>query len=314
MRPIDLDIALQMDGTWPGTGTALVTGVSGFVGRHVGLHLVDQGVVVVGLGRGSGIDIRNGDAVAAKVRAARPDVVFHLASAARSAEPEELYSVAVLGTVAVLEAVRQLGHRARVIVMSSSAVYGITPKDRVSEDSPADPLSHYGAAKLAQERIALAYSREAGVDVVIARSFNLLGPGLPRDLACGHFAAGIARAESGLDEAVLRTRGLDSVRDFTDVRDLARALTLLAKSGKTGEAYNISSGTPTRLRRCVDVLIGLATRPVRLESTESAQRQEIDWQVGDAARIRGLTGWRPSIALEQSLRDMLDYERGQVQP
>jgi GDP-4-dehydro-6-deoxy-D-mannose reductase len=295
-------------------GRSFVTGVSGFVGRHLESHLLAQGSAVIGQDRANGVDIRDRAAVATEMRQAAPDVVFHLASARRSAESHEVYEVAVLGTVAVLDAARQLRRRPRIVLVSSSAVYGPTPRaSSVSEERPTRPNSHYGAAKLAQECIALAYAREADLDVVIARSFNLLGPGLPGELACGHFAAEIAKAEQLEGDGVLRTRGLSAVRDFTDVRDAVRALSLLGTQGESGETYNICSGTATTLRRCVDVLSGLAIKRIHVDTSEPTPDTDISWQVGDSTRLTSLTGWRASIPVEQSLSDMLDFERRRVQ-
>jgi GDP-4-dehydro-6-deoxy-D-mannose reductase len=196
-------------------------------------------------------------------------------------------------------------------VTSSSAVYGRTPSGRpVSERTPVRPVTHYGASKLAQEEVAMRYSRSHGIPVVRTRAFNLLGPGLSSELACGAFANAIARREREGTTEPIRTGNLDSARDFTDVRDAVQAYAALAARGRAGAVYNICSGAAVTLDRCLRILLDLAARPLATEVDPARlQRDDVPIQVGDAGRVRALTGWRPSIPLERALSDMLDDSR-----
>ena len=288
---------------------ALVTGLTGFTGRYLDAHVRSLDYEVVGLGPSAELDIRDADGVAASVRASRADVVFHLAAAPRHVDPADLYAVSVVGTRNLLDAVASLERPPAVLVVSSSAIYGRTRPGRpVSERVQPRPLTHYGVAKLAQEEVALRYARAVGLRVVVARAFNLLGPGLPPDLACGAFARGIAEIER--HGGPLMTGRLDSRRDFIDVRDAVRAYVLLAEQGRSGVAYNVCSGTAVSLRRCVEILSGLTASPITVQTDPARlQRHDLVEQVGDGRRLRRRTGWEPTTTIERSLADMLDHER-----
>jgi GDP-4-dehydro-6-deoxy-D-mannose reductase len=290
---------------------ALVTGHSGFSGTHLVSHLRTAGYSVSGFDRSDGGDIRDSAAIARVVRATQPTVVFHLAAALKAQDPQELYSVNVLGTVALLEALVGLATRPVVVIVSSSAVYGPTRRDRaVSERSSLRPQTHYGASKLAQEQVALRYFHAGQLPVIRVRSFNLLGPGLPTTLACGSFVDSIARLEQADPPEALRTGNLSSERDFTDIRDVVCAYGLLAERGRAGRVYNVCSGTAVSMQHCVDILLGLAARPMRSEVDPAlVQTNDVDIQVGSHERIRALTDWRPNIPVDQSLADMLDHRR-----
>jgi GDP-4-dehydro-6-deoxy-D-mannose reductase len=288
----------------------LVTGDRGFTGRHLTEHLRRQGVEVSGLGRSNGGDIRDMAAVRAVVQAARPDVVFHLAAAPRAADPAETWSINVDGTTKLLDAVLELDQPPVVVLVSSSAVYGRTSDRPIGERTEPQPITHYGASKLAAEEVARRYVRAKRLPVIRVRTFNLLGPGLSRDLAPGAFAAAVAHLEHRPTPAPIRTGNLASWRDYTDVRDAVRAYALLAERGRAGSVYNVCSGKAVSLDYCLRTLIGLAARPLATELDPARlQANDVPTQVGDPRRLRRLTGWEPRISVEQSLADMLDYER-----
>ena len=290
---------------------ALVTGHSGFTGAHLVSHLSAVGYSVSGFDRSDGGDIRDPAALARVVRASQPDVVLHLAAALKSEDPQELYSVNVLGTVALLDALLELRTPPVVVIVSSGAVYGRTPSDRpVSERTPVRPRTHYGASKLAQEQVAMRYYHAHGMPVIRVRTFNLLGPGLPPTLACGSFVDAIVRLEHAGSDDRLRTGNLGSVRDFTDIRDVVRAYVLVAERGRAGSVYNVCSGSAVSLQHCLDVLLGLAARPIASELDPAlVQANDIEIQVGDHGRLHELTDWSPVVPVDRSLADMLDHRR-----
>jgi GDP-4-dehydro-6-deoxy-D-mannose reductase len=288
----------------------LVTGDRGFTGLHLTSHLRSEGFEVAGFGRSNGGDIRDRTAVRAATQSIRPDMVFHLAAAPKSAGPDELYSINVLGTVALLDALLELNVPPVVVLVSSSAVYGQTAGRPVTERSQPRPVTPYGAGKLAAEDVAMRYVRAHGLRVIRVRPFNLLGPGLPTELACGAFAAAVARLERLGTAEPLRTGNLKSSRDFTDVRDAVRAYVLLAERGRAGSVYNVCSGKAVSLDHCLHVLLGLAAKPIATELDPGRlQVNDVTAQVGDSNRLRALTNWKPRISIEQSLADMLDHER-----
>ena len=289
---------------------ALVTGHSGFTGRHLVSRLQTDGYAVSGFDRSDG-DIRDSEHVTRVVRTTQPEVVFHLAATLKSEDPKDLYSVNVLGTVTLLDALVGLETPPVVVVVSSSAVYGRTPAGRpVTERTVVRPQTHYGASKLAQEQVAMRYFHALGLSVIRVRTFNLLGPGLPTTLACGSFADSIARLERRATTDRLQTGNLTSARDFTDIRDVVRAYEAIAERGRAGGVYNVCSGKATSLRHCVDVLIRLAKRPIATELDPArVQESDVEVQVGDAGRLHDRTHWTPRIPIAESLADMLEYRR-----
>jgi GDP-4-dehydro-6-deoxy-D-mannose reductase len=155
------------------------------------------------------------------------------------------------------------------------------------------------------------YSDAGDVPVVIARTFNLLGPGLPTDLACGAFVDRIVRIEQGAMEPPLRTGNLSARRDFTDVRDVVRAYRLLAELGSVGGVYNVCSGLGVSVEQTLGVLLEHAIISIPVERDPAMlQAHDIPRQTGDSRRLHARTGWQPVIALRQSLLDMLDQRRG----
>ena len=312
----------------------LITGSSGFVGRHLVRYAETRGADVIGLTRGGRRvdgeparqrvgDVRDAEIVRLVVADVRPTHVVHLASTlpglpSDSGRSEEHYGVNVIGTVNLLEAVLETSPEAMVILSSSSAVYGSgTAVDRPTrETDPLEPLSHYAASKASQEFIGGYYQRSRGVRVIVARPFNLVGPGLPPGLLATDVARQVVRAEQGKGEQIVEVGPLDTGRDFLDVRDAAAAYLLLLERGEVGETYNVCSGRLTPVRECVEQLVSQARVPVSiLQVDRPTGRGEVRQQVGDGTRMREATGWQPQIALDASLRDLLEecrsgYEAG----
>ncbi|MGH1492950.1 MAG: GDP-mannose 4,6-dehydratase [Acidimicrobiales bacterium] len=293
---------------------ALITGVRGFVGPHLHAHLSECGDEVVGLDLNSGPDLRDGDGWAKVVADAKPDVIYHLAGwsdVGKSwADPTTTFAVNALGTVSVLEAAR-LADTGRVVMISSADVYGTVTPDvlPLTELHPAQPRSPYGASKQAAEAAALQYWRGHGVDTVIARPFNHLGPGQSLQFVASAFAAQIVSVESGGDSK-LRHGDLSPHRDITDVRDVVRAYRLLGTDGEPGEIYNVCSGQTVSMQHLLDALLALSNAPVETELDPDLIRP-IDLPVlrGSYAKLRAATGWEPEIHLDETLTLVLDDAR-----
>jgi GDP-4-dehydro-6-deoxy-D-mannose reductase len=220
--------------------------------------------------------------------------------------------VNVLGTVAVLEAVRAHAPGARVVVASSAEVYGAVRAagSAVPETAPLAPVSPYGASKVAAETAALQFHRAHGLDVVVARAFNAVGPGQSTDFALPGFAAQLAAIARGAGPPVLRVGNLDAERDLTDVRDVARAYALLVERGEPGSVYNVCSGGAVSIRAALDALIRASGLEVRVEVDPMRLRPaDAPRLVGDPAKLAAATGWRPEVPLERTLADLLDAAR-----
>lgn len=297
-------------------GTLFLTGAAGFVGRHLASLARAEGHEVVGVDRrdvegAHTVDLRDADRLRSVLERARPTWVVHLAGVLRSPDALAFYGAHVEGTVALLEAVVRLPTRPRVVLASSSAVYG-RATGVLREDQPAAPLTHYAASKLAQEVVAARAGAADGLEVVVARSFNVVGPGQPETLAAGAFARQIALAErTGRRE--ISVGELGATRDFVDVRDVARAYLALAARGRPGGVYNVCSGVGTTLRALLDELLLAARVPVEVRfDAGRRQAHDVPVQIGDRSRIGSEVQWAPTIPLRQSLIDLLEDWRGRV--
>ncbi|MHC4606652.1 MAG: NAD-dependent epimerase/dehydratase family protein, partial [Planctomycetota bacterium] len=244
---------------------ALVTGATGFVGPYLVRELVDAGYRVRAIAKDPGplprgVPLLRKDLSRLRgrdLRAARPDVVFHLAAVAgyyfSRAHPETAFEVNALGTARLFRALEEAGLRCRVVHVGSGDIYADRRRP-LREDDPIRPRNEYCASKACGEMLAAARAR-AGWDVVLLRPFNHIGPGQSADFVAPAFARQIARAEAGRASRVIRTGDLTPVRDFSDVRDVARAYRLAAERAPGGGPFNVSSGRGTRIRALLDLLL-----------------------------------------------------------
>ena len=181
----------------------------------------------------------------------------------------------------------------------------------LTEESPIGPSNPYAISKLAQEQLAWRAAREDGVDVIVTRSFNHTGPRQGAAFAAPNMARQIAMIEAGVAEPVIKTGNLDTLRDFTDVRDMARAYVALLHHGSPSTLYNVASGTARVLRSILDALVARARVKVRIETDPALMRpNDTPVLLGDPARLHEATGWRPEIPFDQTLVDLLNYWRG----
>ncbi len=301
---------------------ALITGINGFVGSHLAAQLCAQGAQVYGIDiapprsdnsypKLSHVfigDILASEFLAGALAAAAPTHVFHLAGVLAGAPGGNLaqYSTNVLGTVQLLEALRTVQPAARVLVNSSSAVYGRPLKQPIQEDDELRPLTAYAASKAAQEMVAIHFGSEYGLTVVRARTFNLVGPRQSPQLVTSELARQVARAELEGTTSV-RVGNLSPRRDYTDVRDAVRAYMLLASTGQSSQVYNVCSGKSHSVQESAEILLAMARVPLQLETDPTRIRSaEIDEQVGSPSRLERETEWKPEISFDASLADLLD--------
>jgi GDP-4-dehydro-6-deoxy-D-mannose reductase len=289
----------------------LVTGAGGFVGAHLVRHLEDAGDEVIELERTvDGIDSADAEPRTEAVMAAKPQVVYHLAGASDVggswSAPHETFLANALGTLNVLEAARAAGVE-RVLAVTSADVYGQVSEDELPlrEDQPLRPVSPYAASKVAADAIALQAYLGHGLAVLRVRAFNHLGPGQSDRFVAPSLAARIARNErDGGDEVPIGN--MTPLRDVTDVRDVVRAYRLLMEHGEPGAVYNVCRGKAVSVKEIADLLLSMAARPMHLVSDPALQRPvDIPILVGDNGALRRVTGWEPTIPLEQTLADVL---------
>jgi len=288
------------------------------VGRHLHAHLSDMGDDVFGCDREDGsVDIGVLDSVRQTMDRIRPEVVYHLAGwsdvGGSWSAPVEVFRANAEGTLNVLLASAEYSVQ-RVVAVSSADVYGIVNEDQlpITEDAPLRPVTPYAASKVAADYLALQAWLGSGLAVLRVRAFNHLGPGQTPKFVAPALAQRIARNE--LDGGtVVPVGNLSARRDFTDVRDVARAYRLLAERGAPGEAYNVCSGLDVSIQQLADRLLTMARQPMELKHDPDLERP-VDVPVlrGDASRVRAATGWAPEIPLEQTLADLLDDMRTRV--
>ena len=295
---------------------ALITGSEGFVGRHLTNHLTACGDDVVGIDRTTGVDLLDSGALAAAIRDADPDAVYHLGGwsdvGASWQAPVDALRVNAEGTLNVLQACRD--RDARVLVVSSADIYGKVTLGELplTEESPVRPVSPYAASKVAADMIALQAWLGYGLEVMRVRAFNHLGPGQANAFVAPALAERIARCEiDGREEVTVGN--LTPRRDFTDVRDVVRAYRALVCDGEPGEAYNVCSGADIAIAELAERLVALARRPVRLEGDPTLQRP-VDVPVlrGDHTKLTMATGWEPQIPLDVTLAAIMDEWRDRV--
>lgn len=292
---------------------ALVTGADGFVGLHLVGYLTAEGDQVVP----SSCDVTNRDAIVAEFARADADVVYHLAGQADVGgswqNPVETIRVNVEGTLNVLDAARLAGCR-RVVAITSADVYGrISEADLpIRETHDLQPVSPYAASKAAAEMVCIQAGLAHGLEVVRVRAFNHLGPGQSDRFVASAIASRIAACERE-GSTVVQVGILDARRDFTDVRDVVRAYRSLMTSGRAGEVYNVCSGTDRSVREVTDILVNLSTADITLE-TDPALVRPVDLRVlrGDNTKISGCTDWSPTIPIEQTLEDLLEFWRSNL--
>ncbi|MCL5883252.1 MAG: GDP-mannose 4,6-dehydratase [Actinobacteria bacterium] len=315
----------------------LITGISGFAGSHLTSYLRSlEGVEVAGLDLVAPgeqflelfpegpptvhcCDLAEARPLARAIEAEQPDAVVHLAARAQVAGAWEsataILETNIVCTQVLMQTLHEKAPQARVLIVSSSEVYGKVDQDRLptDENSPLKPNNPYSVSKVGQEFVGIQYHEAFGAEAVIARPFNHIGPRQVGNFVVPAFARQIAKMEAGLREPVLRVGNLESRRDFTDVRDIVRGYWLLLTSGKPGEAYNVASGVSLPISEILGKLLQLSTvSPVVENIPELMRPSDTPVVQGDTSKLRSLGDWKPEISLEQSLEDTLNYWRRQV--
>ena len=313
--------------------TVLITGITGFAGSHLAERFVTRGDTVHGIAhedppfpnlaavadrvqvhRGNILDVAS---VNAALAAARPEAVVHLAAQAvptlAALDPVSAVRVNVLGTATLLAALDAYPE-IRFVMASSADVYGAPDSELVDESAPLRPANVYAATKVASEALVREFGDRRGAATTVLRPANQNGPRQHPGLAASAFAKQIAEAEAGVAEPVVKHGVLDARRDFLDVRDMADAYARAADLADPGVAvYNVGTGVAVSVGEILETLLALARVPVRAELDPERVRSGAQATFAlDARRFRRRTGWAPRIDLRTSLKDTLEYWRGQV--
>jgi len=313
---------------------ALVTGLNGFAGSHLADFLLAQGdCEIIGGVYGDCANIAHlGNRVTyiagnltdpqfaeALLTRAQPDLIYHLAGQAFPPiswqDPWTTIEINLRSQVNLLSALVRLNMAPRMLVIGSMEEYGkVEPRDiPVTEETALRPESPYGVSKMAQDFLGLQYFLSHHLPIIRVRPSNHIGPRQSDQFVTSNFAKQVAEIELGKREPVLRVGNLSAQRDFTDVRDMARAYYLAITRGAPGEVYNIGSEYAVSIQHIVEMFLAQSRVPIRIEQ-DPARLRPSDRPVMfcSAAKFRAQTDWRPTVSLETSLRDILDYWRIQV--
>lgn len=313
---------------------ALITGAAGFAGTHLAEFLLGDGALEVwgtyhrspvpALPSLAGLqsvpcDTSDPERVRALLADVRPNWIFHLAGQSDVGGSWEsawaTFELNVRGQLNILQTMVELDLDARVLVIGSNNEYGLVKPDDLplDERTPLRPDTPYGVSKVAQDLLGLQFYLSHRLRTVRVRCFNYIGPRQGDHFVTAAFARQIAEIEAGLSEPVLRVGNLSSQRDFTDVRDVVRALRLALERCADGEVYNIGSGRSVMIERLLDILLSYARCPIQVEPDPARLRpSDVPRSVADIRKFTHATGWQPRISIEQSLRDILEYWRQTV--
>lgn len=315
----------------------LITGVTGFAGSHLaeyltklekyelyGTYLTDDSLENVSIVRKDikllKIDLVNEEEVFKLIESVKPDFVLHLAALPAVGDsfknPAGVLMNNVTAQTNLLESIRKLKLALkRIIIVSSADVYGkVDKKDLpINENTPFMPTNTYGVSKITQDFLGLQYFISYGIPIVRVRPFNHIGPRQGPGYVVADFARKIALIEKRLLPPMLRVGNLNTKRDFTDVRDMVRAYALLMEKGKAGDVYNIGSGKSYSISTILKTLLSFAKVKISVTVDQSLLRdKDVTDRICDNSKIKRLISWQPSIALEVTLRDTLEYWRNIV--
>jgi nucleoside-diphosphate-sugar epimerase len=304
----------------------LVTGGGGFIGSNLVRALLDSGDEVRVLdnfstGNRSNLDGLDVEIVEGELRSYErvhnavrtTEVVYHLGalgSVPRSVQdPLTSSAVNVEGTLNVLLAARDEGVR-RVVFSSSTSVYGSSRQLPTTEDTPPDPISPYGVAKLAAERYSISFSRVYdSFESVVLRYFNVFGP---RQSPLSQYAAVVPLFATAIDAGrpvQIHGDGEQS-RDFTYVGNVVDATMLAGDTeGASGEIFNIAAGSPASVNTLADTIGSILGKPVEKEYLPP-RAGDIRNSWADLGKAERILGYRPAVGLEEGLRRTVEFLRG----
>lgn len=307
---------------------ALIIGAAGFVGNYLIDHIQKNciwSIVVTKMQHEiinrkniqiHDLNILEPETLLAFLKEIRPDYIFHLAAQSSVAlswkNPGLTVDVNIKGMLHVLDAVRELDYKPRLLLIGSGEEYGHVRAEEVpiKEDTIVRPGNIYAATKACQSMIGSIYAEAYHMDIMSVRAFNHIGPNQAPIFVVSDFCKQVADIEKGLQEPVIRVGNLSAKRDFTDVRDVVEAYVLLMEHGKPGEVYNVGSGNALEIQYILDEILKQTASEIKVE-VDSGKLRPVDIPVieADISKLIACTGWKPKIGLKQTLTDTLEYWR-----
>lgn len=310
---------------------SLIIGGAGFVGAYLIQHLRDdlgQEVIVTKMPhekieedgiRIVDLNILEKESVVKLLQEVMPDYIYHLAAQSSVSvswkNPQLTIDVNIKGSVNVLEALREINEKPRVLLIGSGEEYGHVQPDEmpIREDNALRPGNIYAATKACQNLLGKIYADAYGIQVMMVRAFNHIGPNQAPLFVVADFCKQVAEIEAGKREATLKVGNLSAKRDFTDVRDVVRLYGMLMEKGKAGEIYNVGSGHAIEITDILQMILSKSKTEIKIEKDESKFRP-VDVPIIEANvdKVYKATGWEPQIELEQTIQETLDFWRKSI--
>jgi len=312
----------------------LITGLTGFAGSYLAAYLVNKKEYEISgtylfddsLANVSAIkdkinlikiDLSKEENVFNLIKDTSPLLIFHLAALTSPSEsfsiPTEILLNNISLQVHLLEAVRQQNLLdTKILVVSSADIYGLVDNKDVpiDEETKLMPTSPYAVSKITQDFLGLTYFLSYNLKIVRVRPFNHIGPRQSPQFVVSSFAKQIAEIEKGKRKPILKVGNLEARRDFTDVKDMVRAYAAALEKGKIGDVYNIGSGISYKISNILNKLVSMSSSKIKIEKEEGLLRPSDNPElICDSTKFVKLTGWKPEISIEETLRDTLDYWR-----
>lgn len=260
------------------------------------------------------VDLTSKESIEKVIKEIEPDVVYDLAVQNSVGyawnNPQETIDINVNGTLNLLDAIRMLEKKVRVVIAGSGEEYGELEFSQlpIAEKVKPNPRNIFAASKACQTMMAQLYAKAYKMDIVILRTFNEIGPGQSDRFAVSNFCHQFARLKNGQGETKIVVGNINIKRDFTDVRDLVEAFIMVESKGKSGEVYNAGRGCAVPVGRVLDILMEKTGIEVELVA-DAGRIRPIDPTVleSDNSKIKKDTGWMPKYSLEDTIEDMLEY-------
>jgi len=308
---------------------ALVIGAAGFVGDYLSERLLQDGYDVYATKLQNEVYSRDNVAVfnlnilkineiSEILNTICPDIIFHLAAQSSVAlswkNPALTVDINIKGTLNLLESIRKSKLSLKTILIGSSEEYGFSFTEccPITEDACPKPTNIYALTKATQNMLGAIYAKAYNMDIVMVRAFNHIGPRQTEQFVVSDFCKQVAEIEKNLKEPCIYVGNLSAKRDFTDVRDIVNAYSIIAKSGQSGETYNIGSGKAVSIQDILNLILNLSTVNIKVvEDNKKLRPSDIPIAEADVQKITSL-GWKPSIDINQSLNDIINYWRKRV--
>ena len=305
----------------------LIIGITGFAGRHLYNQLIKGKIYdIYGTYYKNAndadsytdaklfrCDINEADSIETVLEQCKPEWIFHFGAHVTVQNsfnnPTSIFQTNVMGTVNVLESIRKINPKCKILITGSAEEYGkvLQEKMPIKETYSLNPVSPYGLSKKMQEELGLLYHKTYGLNIILSRTFHYSGPYQPLGFVFPDFAKQIVDIKNGRQDHI-KVGNLSAKRDFTDIRDVVSAYVALMENGKVGEVYNVCSGRSVAIRKILDMMISYSESDIEVVVDKTKLRPlDIPDFVGDNNKLKKDTGWTQQLSLENTAKDVLGF-------